>query len=345
MDIDILFSLFGEKYIDHVYCNEKLKKIKKVTVLTGYVSESMKKIKIKPLEDRPLDIFYRSRIYPFSLGCLAQERILISEGVQNRAAQYNLKCDISLKENKRIYGQAWIDNLQSSRAVLGTESGASILDETGEITKKLKKLFSQCPMMDFSFAYKALLSQYEGNIYYAMISPRLFEAAATHTAMILFPGEYNGILKENIHYIALRKDFSNFSEVVKKLKDNSFLKQLIHRAYQDLILSGDYADKKLSALIERELFKVANKFEKNYIPISINVIRDHLSTMKSKNTMINFIYIIMEECKFVLVNFYIFLFDSQYTGKQKLFSIYNGINRYLFYLYNRWVKRREIFFS
>jgi hypothetical protein len=344
LDIDLLFTLVDEKYVDQVYFHEKLKKVKKITVLTGYVSDLMKKIPYKPLENRPLDIFYRSRIYPFSLGCLAQERILIAEGVMHRAAQYDLKCDISLQESKRVYGQAWMDSLQSARAVLGTESGASILDETGEIAKKVKKLFSKNPMMDFSLAYKEFLFQYESNIYYATISPRLFEAAATRTAMILFPGEYNGILQKNVHYIVLNKDFSNFSEVVNKLRDSNYLEQITDRVYNDLILSGYYADEKFSKLLEDELLNTLNRSVKNRVFVSDSIVNSDLNRVKSRNTLINFIHVVMAECKFVFVNFCIFLFDSQYSGKNKLFSIFEGVKRYRVYLAKRLTRNKEIFY-
>ncbi|MDQ8039474.1 MAG: hypothetical protein REH83_03610 [Rickettsiella sp.] len=342
LDIDLLFTLVDSNTINKVYFHEKLQKVKKVTVLTAYVSESLQKIKFTPLENRPVDIFYRSRIYPFSLGRLAQERILIAEGVMNRANQYGLKCDISLQESKRIYGQNWINCLLSARAVLGTESGASIWDATGEITKQVKKLFALYPKIDFTFAYKNLLFQYENNVSYATISPRIFEAAAAHTAMILFPGYYNGILQENIHYICLNKDFSNFPDVVNKLKDIDFLYKLTTKAYNDLIFSQTFSEKKLSQLVENELDKLDKKKLIN-THIFSEIITEDLNAIKRANFIINYVYVIISEIKFMIINFFVFLFDSQYSGKSKLIFIFEGFKRYICYISNRIAKNKKYF--
>ena len=47
----------------------------------------------------------------------------------------------------------------------------------------------------------------------------IFETAAFRVCLILFPGSYSGILKPNIHFIELEKDFSNISEVLDQMKD------------------------------------------------------------------------------------------------------------------------------
>ena len=50
------------------------------------------------------------------------------------------------------------------------------------------------------------------------------------TALILYPGEYRGILEPWEHYIPLERDGSNDSEVVKLLKDEAWLEALTGRA-------------------------------------------------------------------------------------------------------------------
>ena len=44
--------------------------------------------------------------------------------------------------------------------------------------------------------------------------------------MILFEGSYSGIIKPDEHFIMLKKDFSNFDNVLKKSKDDNYLKTL-----------------------------------------------------------------------------------------------------------------------
>ena len=85
--------------------------------------------------------------------------------------------------------------------------------------------------------YEAVLRPYEGNVTVNVISPRVFEAAALGTALVMFPGSYSGIVSPGEHYIVLEKDFSNMDDVVARLKDDAFMRDLTNRAYDDLVAS------------------------------------------------------------------------------------------------------------
>ena len=50
-----------------------------------------------------------------------------------------------------------------------------------------------------------------------VISLGVLEAVALGTGLILFPGNYSGILRPNEHYLQLQKDFSNLNEVLNTL--------------------------------------------------------------------------------------------------------------------------------
>ena len=335
LGVQLLFTLVDQANMAKAYPYLEFKKIKKITVLTSYVPDSIKAILTRPFAERPIDIFYRSRSYPFSLGALAQERVTIAEGVKSRASQHNLKCDISLKESDRVYGQTWISKMQSSRAVLGTESGASIWDFTGDIEKKTKKLLGKYPDVKFATASRLFLSQYENKVYYATISPRFFEAASLRTAMILFPGNYSNILKKDEHYICLNKDFSNFKEVVNKLNNIEYLTDLTNRTYQDIILSEKYNARQLSKLVEKEILYLIREIGCTANYISNNSIVAKLNSIKSRNLLKNYIYLLLSEYKFILHNFLNFIFDPQYRGIAKFHVLYQGIKRYLFYIFHR----------
>ncbi|MCZ6914365.1 MAG: hypothetical protein O7C59_07920, partial [Rickettsia endosymbiont of Ixodes persulcatus] len=327
MGIHIVFTLVDQVHMAQAYPHPELKKIKKITILTSYVSDSIKDISPCPFSERPIDIFYRSRKYPFSLGALAQERVAIAEGVKLRANEYNLKCDISIRESDRVYGQTWIYKMQSSRAVLGTESGASIWDFTGDIEKKTKQLLGKYPNIKFSTASRLFLAQYENKVHYATISPRLFEAASLRTAMILFPGKYSDILKKDEHYICLNKDFSNFKEVVGKLRDREYLTDLTNRTYQDIILSEKYHAKQLSSLVEKEILYFLSKVCSTANCISRSYVANKINKIKYRCLLKNYIYLFVSECKFIVNNFLIFIFDPQYRGIAKFNVLYQGIKR------------------
>ena len=51
-----------------------------------------------------------------------------------------------------------------------------------------------------------------------VISPRCFEAAALRTLMVMYEGEYAGILEAGRHYVELKRDHSNIDEVVSAIR-------------------------------------------------------------------------------------------------------------------------------
>ena len=55
-------------------------------------------------------------------------------------------------------------------------------------------------------------------------SPRIFEAAAFQVCLILFPGSFGQVLKPNVHFIKLEKDFSNIEEVLDQMKDHGLVR-------------------------------------------------------------------------------------------------------------------------
>ena len=86
--------------------------------------------------------------------------------------------------------------------------------------------------------------EWEDNIYYRTISPRHFEAAAFRVCQILFEGRYSGIMEPMVHYLPLKKDFSNFDDVIRMFKNAALRKEVTDNAYDDLIASELYAYKR-----------------------------------------------------------------------------------------------------
>jgi hypothetical protein len=95
--------------------------------------------------------------------------------------------------------------------------------------------------MTFEEMSARLLAPFEDNVPYRTVSPRHFEAAAFRVLQILFEGEYSGVLQPMVHYVPLRKDFSNFDEVIAVFRDPEARRAITDRAYADLIESGRYS--------------------------------------------------------------------------------------------------------
>lgn len=68
------------------------------------------------------------------------------------------------------------------------------------------------------------------------ISSRHFDAIGSHTCLVMYPGQYNGVLDES-HYIRLERDHSNLSLVKEKIKDLTYCEQMVSKAREYLLES------------------------------------------------------------------------------------------------------------
>jgi len=238
---DILFTCVPEGEIEKVYPDGVLPHVTKINTLTGYVPKNLVSRMPRKIVDRPIDVGYRSRKPPFWLGQLGYEKREIASTFIVRGKETRLQMDISCEEADRIYGEKWIDFVSSCKVMLGVESGASVFDFTGVIQKTVDEYMEVNPSAGFERVHKEFLQPYEGRIRLNQISPRCFEAAALGTVMLLYEGEYSGILNPGRHYIPLKKDFSNFNQVVELLKDNDALQEMADRARQEVALNPRYS--------------------------------------------------------------------------------------------------------
>ena len=60
----------------------------------------------------------------------------------------------------------------------------------------------------------------------------------TGTCQVLLEGDYNGILLPEVHYIAVKKDYSNLDRVLLTMRDEQARQAIVRRAYQDIVASG-----------------------------------------------------------------------------------------------------------
>ncbi len=236
LGLDLLFSCVPDDEIPKVYPKEMVPRLRVVNVLTGYVPDQLLNQSVLPIASRPIDVGYRTRRMPFWLGRLGHEKWLISQEFQRRGAESGLKLDLSTKEGERLYGDAWTNFVASCRAVIGVESGASIIDFDGQLEHRVDEYVANHPGVSFEEVSELFLKPFEGSLRLHQISPRCFEAAALRTPMVLFEGQYSGVLLPDRHFIVLKKDFSNFDDVIAKLKDHRFLQDLADRTYSEVAL-------------------------------------------------------------------------------------------------------------
>jgi hypothetical protein len=241
LGVNVLFTCVPGSEIEKVYPEAQLPGVRKVNTLTGFVSEELVKRKVPSWHNRPIDVGYRSRKVPAWLGQLGQEKWRIGERFLLDSARYGLRCDISCREEDRLYGKRWIDFVGDCKAMLGVESGSSVFDFTGDLQARVEQHLMSRPKTPFEELRKLYFQEQEGKIRLNQISPRCFEMAALRTLMILYEGEYSGILKPWCHYVPLAKDHSNMDEVVAVLRDREACESIIGSAYEEVALNPAYS--------------------------------------------------------------------------------------------------------
>lgn len=283
LNIDVLFSCVPDHEIEKVYPEAEVPNLRVVNVLTGYVPEPLTQLDVQEVKDRPIDVSYRTRKMPYWLGRLGYEKWLIADEFYNRAKDSGLNLDLSYQEGERLYGEAWTNFVASSKAVLGVESGASIIDFDGKLEHRVEEYVARHPEASYDEVHNKFLKPYEGSLELHQISPRCFEAAALRTPMVLFEGNYSGILEPNRHYIPLTKDFSNFEEVLLKLKDNKYLQELSERTYHEVALNEQYSYASFISIIDSALEEEFNKRQK--IPCEKTYTEEEFAAALRKSTL------------------------------------------------------------
>jgi hypothetical protein len=264
LNVDCVYTCVEPAYYESTYW--KVTKVPRLeTYLPGYVSEEMvrqAKALSKPDSDRRIDVGYRGRLSPEFIywGKGALEKYEIAVKFRELVANEGLALDIETAEEERIYGDKWLAFLGNCRAVLGVEGGVSIFDIDNEIIPSYKQFRSDHPEMSLEEVYDQVLAPHDSRgVYYRSMSPRAFEAAAARTCQIHFEGRYSGILKPMVHYIPLRKDFSNFDEVIRLYRDEGVRRELTENCYRDLIASGAYSYERFMETFDAGLMAVGLK--------------------------------------------------------------------------------------
>jgi hypothetical protein len=253
LGIDLLFTCVPDSQIEKVYSQEKLPGVTKVNVLTGYVPSPLAKVCVPAYAARKFDVGYRSRDVPEWLGAMGLEKTNIGCRFVEDGPKFGLVVNSSTLESDRIYGADWIKFIQSCKAVLGVESGASVFDFSGEIQKNVEAHKSRDPDATFEELQNLYFKDKEGLINLSQISPRCFEAAALGTLMVLYEGHYSGVLTPWRHYVPLKKDHSNMAEVTQVIRDEKRAMEIIEFARLEVAQNEQWSDLAFGRKVNLEL--------------------------------------------------------------------------------------------
>lgn len=239
----VILTCVPQASVSFVYPKEFCPGTQFETVLTGYVPENMpSRESALALAERPIVIGYRGGHLDGRYGRLGFEKGLIGQKVRAICEARGIPHDIEWDAEKRLYGRSWYSFLRSCRVALGSESGSNVFDFDGSIARKCAEI--SAAQDGRSASYEQMRPYTEGReheVEMGQISPRIFEAAAAGTAMVLFEGSYSNAIEPWTHYIPLKKDFSNIDDVLAKVEDLAFLAEMADRAYDHLIASGKFS--------------------------------------------------------------------------------------------------------
>jgi hypothetical protein len=235
LGIGAVFSSLSLENLPRVYHHRHLRDVKFYSSLPGYISKRHQQFPRPPIAARSRHLVYRGqRLAPW-YGKGAKEKYEIGEQALRMAEKYDLVADIKTREEDRIFGGAWSGHLTSGKAALGTEGGVSVFDFDETIEKSSTKYQAENPGASWDDVWERFVRPHEGNIVHRTITPRTFEAIMCGTALVMYPGDFRGVLRPWDHYIPLDRDGSNEAKVAELLHDDKYLQELADRAYRHVV--------------------------------------------------------------------------------------------------------------
>jgi len=201
-----------------------------------------------PGSERTIDIGFIGDIYWPFVG--DRERTDLIEWFERHGAGHRLRHDI---RKERVPRDAWNAFLNRCKAVIGAESGTYYLNDRGRLLEQARayNLF-QNRAASFEEVYDRFYRGRPREVSGKSISSRHFEPIGTKTCQILLEGEYNGILRPDVHYIAVKKDLSNIEEAIDKFKDRGLRSRMVDETHEYVMAEHTYAHR-----VERLLAAVA----------------------------------------------------------------------------------------
>ena len=189
-------------------------------------------------DDRPIELGYRALESPWYLG--HRERRDMAEYFSSNAARLGLTVDISLKPDHRFAEAEWAAFLNRCRGQLGTEAGGDYFELTDATRLAVNAYLADHPDASFETVRARCFDGRSTDTPMRILSGRNVEAAGTRTVQVLFEGRYDGYLQPDVHYIPLRKDFSNVDDALRKFRDRACAERIADNAQQLVMAEFTY---------------------------------------------------------------------------------------------------------
>lgn len=242
--VQYVFSVAPRSEWKKIYKTVDLDRVQFRQTLTGFLDEALVKkwtvLANRTFSERQFDIGYRV-VATAIWGRFNLLKAKLAEVFTEQSAIHGFRSDIKVGEQYFKMGDDWLRFLADCRYTLGVEGGSQILDWDGSVMSAVTERLKEHPHATFDdLAASCVPAEREGEINVVAISPRHLEACLTRTAQVLVEGEYNDILKAGVHYLALKSDLSNLSEVCEQMKDETCYARITEAAFRDVVGSGGF---------------------------------------------------------------------------------------------------------
>jgi len=254
LGIHLVFTVVPPEGIARIYPPEQFPGVRFVSNITGYVPEELPaENTIRPPSTREVIVGYRGRPLPIRYGQLGQEKVGIGRLVRQYCVSNGIRHDIAWTEDARIYGSKWYEFIASCRAMLGSESGSNVFDWDGTLASHAEAFLVINREATNEKIYRSVIEPLEIPGIMNQVSPRIFEAIVSRTVLVLFEGNYSGVVVPDRHFIPLKKDGSNLDDVFSLLRDSRYVDEMTERAYQEIIVPGRYSYQAFVRMVDEQV--------------------------------------------------------------------------------------------
>ena len=221
-------------FVTHTYCDDAINIYKKnlpdckiLSIPAGGLDTEIF-YPGKEFEKRKIDLGSRAYDEPYYFG--HQERSNLMYRVKDIANELGLSQDLSMEQKDRFVGNDWANFLRNIKSMPATNSGNDYFEIDDSTRNKVNKFCIENPDTKFEEIFE-LFFKNKRKVPNRQITGKHIEAAGTKTLLILLEGNYGGYFLPNVHFLEIKKDFSNLRDVIKKLDDKELCKKIINNAY------------------------------------------------------------------------------------------------------------------
>ncbi|MEM7359283.1 MAG: hypothetical protein AAF431_09310 [Pseudomonadota bacterium] len=249
LSIERVFTLAPNTQWNAIYGNQIVNR----GILTQYLAGYLETNEHKPMENdkRDIDIGYRTDWTKMhvKLGSTGMLKRNIAHIVDQSAREQGLSTNIRIGSEHFIKGDDWNRFLRRCRYVIGVPSGSSVLDKSGDIEAQLAARLRENPKVEENLLYREIVESCDGSLLLEVLSPRHFEAILNGCGQILIESDYNGVLVPWVHYLPLKRDFSNLQEIMALAADEELRLTMVRNSQRDIVSSQQYSYKSFVDLV------------------------------------------------------------------------------------------------